>query len=582
MANIKRRSFVKATAALALGTALPPAALSAVSDLSDNGEPSTRLNVLLIVTDQEQSWELLPSILPLPNRERIKQRGVYFSNAHVNSAICSVSRAALYSGTTGQNNGVWDNTPLPYIDGLNPQLPTLGTIMRDQGYTTSYFGKWHLTTTNVKMGGEGDSLLYQQDDEQPGPAAMAELFRQYGFDHSDQLGERDGTWGGAYFDSQSAKSTGDFIRSNAGSEQPWFTTVNLVNPHDIMFYKATERQSRTTYSEQLSLRVEPGLPTYAKNWQQPLPQNFGPETRKALSAHEQLARGYEYLMGEIPWDDSQAWQRYRNYYFNCLVDVDTHIGTVLDALEESGQWDNTLVIFTSDHGEMAGLHGHRGKGGVIYREACKVPLCVCHPGMKKGEESDALVSLLDIVPTTISLTTPDSAALAMKYPHLVGHDFSPLLLRPEQAGPRSESGALLQWTGLASADAEFTKGFLALTTASGVKKKFSALVDDFHFPRLSLRTQMRGIVDGRYKFARYFSVTDHHIPKDYDELLRRNDLELYDTWEDPEENYNLAEDVARHKAVVIAMNDKLNNLIRNEIGQDLGQHLPGFELFWNG
>jgi arylsulfatase A-like enzyme len=582
MANIKRRSFVKATAALALGTALPPAALSAVSDLSDNGEPSTRLNVLLIVTDQEQSWELLPSILPLPNRERIKQRGVYFSNAHVNSAICSVSRAALYSGTTGQNNGVWDNTPLPYIDGLNPQLPTLGTIMRDQGYTTSYFGKWHLTATNVKMGGEGDSLLYQQDDEQPGPAAMAELFREYGFDHSDQLGERDGTWGGAYFDSQSAKSTGDFIRSNAGSEQPWFTTVNLVNPHDIMFYKATERQSRTTYSEQLSLRVEPGLPIYAKNWQQPLPQNFGPETRKALSAHEQLARGYEYLMGEIPWDDSQAWQRYRNYYFNCLVDVDTHIGTVLDALEESGQWDNTLVIFTSDHGEMAGLHGHRGKGGVIYREACKVPLCVCHPDMKKGEESDALVSLLDIVPTTISLTTPDSAALAMKYPHLVGHDFSPLLLRPEQAGPRSESGALLQWTGLASADAEFTKGFLALTTASGVKKKLSALVDDFHFPRLSLRTQMRGIVDGRYKFARYFSVTDHHIPKDYDELLRRNDLELYDTWEDPEENHNLAEDVARHKAVVIVMNDKLNNLIRNEIGQDLGQHLPGFELFWNG
>jgi arylsulfatase len=582
MASIKRRSFVKATAALALGTALPPAALSAASDLSDNGEPSTRLNVLLIVTDQEQSWELLPSILPLPNRERIKQRGVYFNNAHVNSAICSVSRAALYSGTTGQNNGVWDNTPLPYIDGLNPQLPTLGTIMRDQGYTTSYFGKWHLTTTTVKMGAEGDSLLYQQDDEQPGPAAMAELFRRYGFDHSDQLGERDGTWGGAYFDSQSAKSTSDFIRTNAGSEQPWFTTVNLVNPHDIMFYKATERQPRTTYSQQLSLKVEPGLPVYDKNWQQPLPQNFGPETRKALSAHEQLARGYEYLMGEIPWDDSQAWERYRNYYFNCLVDVDSHIGTVLDALEESGQWDNTLVIFTSDHGEMAGLHGHRGKGGVIYREACKVPLCVCHPGMKKGEESDALVSLLDIVPTTISLTASNPAEVAMEYPHLVGQDFSPLLSRPEQSGPRSESGALLQWTGLASADAEFTKGFLALTTASGVKSKWSALVDGFHFPRLSLRTQMRGIVDGRYKFARYFAVTDHHMPEDYDELLRRNDLELYDTWDDPQENHNLAEDVGRHREVVIAMNDKLNNLIRNEIGQDLGQHLPGFEFFWNG
>jgi arylsulfatase A-like enzyme len=582
MGILKRRSFIQATAALALGTALPAGALSAGGETGNGRKTFNRPNVLVIVTDQEQSWKSLPPILPLPNRERLKQRGVYFNNAHVNSAICSVSRATLYSGATGQNNGVWDNTPLPYIDGLDPKLPTLGTIMRDQGYNTSYFGKWHLTSTNLKMGAKGDTLLYQHGDEQPGSTAMAELFRQYGFDNSDQRGERDGTWGGAYFDSQTAASSSDFIRANAGSEHPWLTAVNLVNPHDIMFFKATERQQLTTYSQQLSLNGEPDLPGYAKNWQQPLPQNFGPATRKTLSAHEQLARSYEYLMGEIPWDDGQAWQRYRNYYFNCLVDVDTHIGTVLDALEESGQWDNTLVIFTSDHGEMAGVHGHRGKGGVIYREACKVPLCICYPGVKGGEESDALVSLLDIVPTTIALTAPDPAAVATKYPHLVGQDFSHALFEPDRAGPRADSGALIQWTGLATADAEFTKGFLALATASGAKAKWKAAVNEFQFPRFSLRSQMRGIVAGRYKFARYFAVNDHHTPKDFEELLQRNDLELYDTLKDPGENDNLAENPQQHQTLIVAMNDKLNTLISREVGQDTGQHLPGFEFFWDG
>jgi arylsulfatase A-like enzyme len=582
MSLFKRRSFVQATAALALSAALPPQAFTTGREHGNGTKRSTRPNVLLILTDQEQSWKLLPSVLPLPNRDRLKQRGVYFNNAYVNSAICAVSRAALYTGTTGQNNAVWDNTPLPYIDGLDPQLPTMGTILRDQGYTTSYFGKWHLTPSDLKMGGVGDSLLYQHGDAQPGAAAMAEIFRQYGFDHSDQRGERDGTWGGAYFDSQTAKSSSDFIRANAGSESPWLTTVNLVNPHDIMFFKATERQQKTTYSQQLSLNSEPDLPGYAQNWQQPLPSNFGPKTRKALSAHEQLARGYEYLMGEIPWDDGQAWQRYRNYYFNCLVDVDRHIGSVLDALEESGQWDNTLVIFTSDHGEMAGVHGHRGKGGVIYREACKVPLCICYPGVKGGEESDALVSLLDIVPTAIALTAPDPAAVAIKYPHLVGRDFSPVLTGREPLGPRSDSGALIQWTGLATADAEFTKGFLALATASGAKAKWKAVVNEFQFPRFTLRSQMRGIVTERYKFARYFAVTDHHVPRDYEELLRRNDLELYDTHEDPEENHNLAQYPLENKAIILALNDKLNRLISAEVGQDMGQHLPGFDIFWAG
>jgi arylsulfatase len=193
-----------------------------------------------------------------------------------------------------------------------------------------------------------------------------------------------------------------------------------------------------------------------------------------------------------------------------------------------------------------------------------------------------MVSLLDIVPTTIALTAENSAAVAMKYPHLVGQDFSRALFDTDQAGPRADSGALIQWTGLATADAEFTKGFLALATASGAKAKWQAVVSEFQFPRFELRSQMRGIVTSRYKFARYFAVTDHHVPEDFDTLLRRNDLELYDTLEDPGENENLAENPQQYKTLITALNDKLNILISREVGQDQGQHLPGFEFFWNG
>ena len=135
---------------------------------------------------------------------------------------------------------------------------------------------------------------------------------------------------------------------------------------------------------------------------------------------------------------------------------------------------------------------------------------------------------------------------------------------------------------MATADAEFTKSFLALATAPGAKAKWKAVVNEFQFPRFELRSQMRCIVTERYKLARYFSVTDHHVPKDYDELLRRNDLELYDTLEDPEENHNLALYPEKNKAIIVALNDKLNTLIRSEVGQDMGQHLPGFDFFWAG
>src|SRR3546814_8359107 len=85
----------------------------------------------------------------------------------------------------------------------------------------------------------------------------------------------------------------------------------------------------------------------------------------------------------------------------------------------------------------------------------------------------------------------------------------------------------------------------------------------------------RGVHDGRYKFARYFTPAQHHIPRDWDTLLRYNQLELYDTQVDPDEIINLAADPQTHKDLILALNDKVNTLIMEEIGFDDGREHPG-------
>jgi arylsulfatase len=143
-AGISRRDFVKTTgsAAIAAGTGL---GLS----LSHGAlaQESNRYNILFILTDQERymSPSQLPAGYRLPGHEKLASRGVVFENHQIASCVCTPSRSVIYTGQHIQNNGMFDNTNFPWSNDLSTDIPTIGDLLRRQGYYTAYKGKWHLT-----------------------------------------------------------------------------------------------------------------------------------------------------------------------------------------------------------------------------------------------------------------------------------------------------------------------------------------------------------------------------------------------------------------------------------------------------
>jgi arylsulfatase len=245
---------------------------------------------------------------------------------------------------------------------------------------------------------------------------------------------------------------------------------------------------------------------------------------------------------------------------------------LLDELEATGLAANTIVIYTSDHGELGGAHQLSGKGPTSYREQNNVPLIVAHPAYPGGKRCKAVTSHLDLAPTLISLTHASSEKKAAITETLPGKDFSSVLAAPEKAGLDAvRDGQLFCFNMFASLDGSFLQKARDLLKQGGPAKiKESGLRPD-----LTKRGAIRSVYDGRYQFTRYFSPKQHNRPDSIEELFKLNDVELFDLQADPNELVNLAMDRKKHAELLMAMNAKLNTLIDTEVGEDVGQMLPG-------
>jgi len=285
------------------------------------------------------------------------------------------------------------------------------------------------------------------------------------------------------------------------------------------------------------------------------------------------------------------WHNHVNYYLNCHLDVDRHIGAVLDALEASGQADNTIIIFTSDHGEQGGAHHLRQKGSVAFQESVNVPLVIADPRHPGANRTDAVGSHLDLAPTILAFAGLSEDERRKRYPLLKGYDLSGVVCDPASVGPRGSSatpgkGSLMTYDMIATIDAEWfsrnaTKVFDAAAAQAGQEfhrglESFKGMLDEIGVPNLEKREMFRGIFDGRYKLVRYFGLGHYNRPASVKQLLVDNDVALYDLLLDPEEMDNLAipTNPKYSEELLSAMNQKLNALIDGEIGEDKALFTP--------
>lgn len=478
---------------------------------SGSGSRSSRPNILFVISDQERHWSWLPETVSLPWRERLQSEGLTLDNHWTHSSPCSPSRATIQTGLHVPQHQVADNTVFPWHHSLDPSVPTVGSALREGGYRSSYIGKWH-----VSYGPHPDMESYGYSD----------------WDGNDQhfMG-----WAGTgvHFDPVIADNAAHWLRQNATSlDEPWFLTVALVNPHDVMWYPIDQPAYRDAHPDELAAAREllasakwtdgETVPAFDADYDEifeELPENFGDDLISKPACHRQWRWDQQHgVWGFIDPSDKKAWLRQLDYYVRLHELADQSLGTVLGALEESGAWDDTVIVFTSDHGDMCGSHGLRSKGPFIYDEIMKVPAIVRVPGLTQaGSSTSSLSSHVDLARTICGLAGVDAPE------PMAGNDLDPLLADP----------------------------------GASVRDQVLFCHETAHTANIrSTRWSIRGSFDGRYKYARYFGVGGG-LPNDDlsrkptamlygpDAAFEDQEHELYDLQEDPHELVNLAHDPGR-------------------------------------
>lgn len=573
-----RRDFIKKTGLVALATGvtgsitLPTEAKAKTKTKTNDKAKIKKLNkngpynILMIVTDQERHMKNseLPEDYTLPGHERLMKQGVVFENHQVASCVCTPSRAVLYTGKHIQQNGMFDNTNFPWSGSLKTDVGTIGDLLREEGYYTAYKGKWHLTEE------------FETVNKLHAPKKiLVDEMEKYGF--SDYFGAGDiiaHTQGGYLHDDVITSMSTSWLRGKAqqlnNNKKPWFMAVNLVNPHDIMYYDTDlPGEKKQTKNAMMRMNTEPKNSVYQNQWNVKLSpsRNHDIQGKDRPNAHLDYQKSRGVMVGIIPNED-ERWKRHNNYYLNCIKDVDKKIVSILDELEDLGMAENTIVIFTSDHGELAGAHGLSGKGATAYREQNNVPFIISHPAYEGNKRCEAVTSHVDIATTLVSMSGGDVSKLK-DFP---GKDITTVLDKPQDAKTDAlRIGALYNYNMFAYVDEVFFSKIGEFLANGG---KPENLAKQGFRPNLKKRGAIRSIFDGRYKFNRYFSPLNHHIPSTLEQLFANNDLELFDIKADPFEMNNLAMNRSKHSKQIDMMNNKLNLLIKQEVGEDIGQMLP--------
>lgn len=292
---------------------------------------SQRPNIIYIFTDQHTACAMSCAgnlDVHTPNIDRLAAAGIVFSNAYCTAPLSGPSRGAMFTGYYPETVGLSVNgTDMP--DSLKAR--TLGTLVKQAGYDCAYGGKWHLPELDVPDGKFGFEQIHKHSDVGLAEACAEYLSREH--------------------------------------KKPFFLVASYDNPHNICEYA---RSQNLFYGniERPDVNNCPGLPAnFAKN----------PYDADIIES-ERTANFNVYPSVNFTPED---WRLYRNAYYRLVEKVDEEIGKIVDAIDKYGLWKNTVVIFSSDHGDGVGAH-HWNQKSALYEEVVNIPLIVTLPGKKNA------------------------------------------------------------------------------------------------------------------------------------------------------------------------------------------------------
>lgn len=342
-----------------------------------------RPNVLLLVSDDQRPDTISALGNPhirTPHLDQLARRSRVMRRAVCANPICTPSRAEILSGCSSFRNGVLDFGRV-----INPDIVPWPRAMRDAGYATWYVGKWHnngrpslhgYTQCEGLFGGGGGKWWTPQTDWRG-----QEVTGYRGWIFQSANGKTKHPDRGVGLTAEISRDFADaaiaVLKQSKGKERPFFLHVNFTAPHDPLLIPAGKQYQ---YDPQ---RI-------------PLPPNFLP---RHPFDHGNLEGRDERL---LPWPRTpELIRRTLAAYYAVITHLDEQVGRILTSLETHGFADNTLVIYTSDHGLAVGSHGLRGKQS-MYEHTIGVPLLIAGPGIAAGE-SQAPIYLRDLYPTVCEL-----------------------------------------------------------------------------------------------------------------------------------------------------------------------------------
>ena len=369
---------------------------------------SSKPNILFLMTDQMQGRVLDPQHpCQTPNMNRLIHKGVRFKNAYPANAVCSPSRASLMTGLLPHNHGVLH--VIHNVDSdqscLRDTRPHWAQKLEVAGYKTGYFGKWHVERSNKleqfgwQVNGTHTSKLWQQrqKDISVNNPVQQTFSLQRNLDAPP--GYRESIFYGVTDLPPEKRNMGvtvslaeDFLQEKLAADDPWCCFVSLKEPHDPFICD----QSAFDLYEVDKI---------------PLPPNARDDLHGRPGIYRKAARVWQNFT-------DQERREAATCYYASITEIDQLFGKFVDLVETNDESENTIIVITSDHGELLGAHGLYCKNFSASEEIYNIPLVISGPGCAKGITTDARVGLHDLGPSLLELVdcepidVPDSRSFA--------------------------------------------------------------------------------------------------------------------------------------------------------------------------